>query len=52
MKKEYNVPSVEWVDFNHAERIAASGNSCTKYASWQIMGPNGNCTPPTTNVTA
>lgn len=46
MKKAYDSPSMEWVDFNHKERIAASGGTgiiaqCT--VTWENTGVNNSC---------
>lgn len=46
MRQAYSKPSMEWIDFNHEERIAASGTSggtgpCS--VTWTNVGINHSC---------
>lgn len=46
MKQAYQKPRMEWIDFNHAERIASSGIVGCEPST---CGPGANgCTNPTT----
>lgn len=44
VKQAYQKPNFEWIDFDHKERIAASGSSCE--ARWCQAGWNGSCEKP------
>lgn len=45
MKQIYEKPSLEWVDFNHAERIAASGGGCEAVPNTPHNSLPGGCVP-------
>lgn len=49
MKKGYRAPRMEWIDFDHAERIAASNQECQIW--WCNAGVNGYCENLTKRMT-